>query len=48
MWQFPVLDEKNKTEANDLHYSSDKGNLSGEELEPTDCVVVQDINNVGE
>ena len=48
LWLFPVLDEKNETEANDLHYSSDKGHLSGEELEPTDGVVVQDVNNVGE
>ena len=45
---FPVLDENNETEANDLDYSSDEGNLSGAELEPADCVVVEDVNNVGE
>ena len=45
---FPLLDENNKAEAEDLNYSSDKSHLGGVELEPTDSVVVQDVHNVGE
>lgn len=50
MFEFPefsVLEEDNNPEYHHLQDSSNQGNLSGVEAEPGDCVVVQDVNNVG-
>ena len=51
MFEFPefsVFEEENDPKSHHLEDSSDEGNLSGVEPEPTDGVVVQDVDDVGD
>ena len=46
--EFSVSEEENDPKSHHLEDSSDEDNLSGVEPEPTDGVVVQDVNDVGD
>ena len=51
MFEFPefsVSEQENDPKSHNLEDSSDEDNLSGFESEPTDRVVVQDVNDVGD
>ena len=46
--QFSVSEEDHNPENRDLEDSPHQGNLRGVEIEPADCVVVEDVDDVGE